>query len=121
MSCIGGMFPRPHNRAARANIPRRSPKTPATPTTPGGTKKPGRRYRPGTKALMEIRRFQKNTILLIPRAPFARLVKEIAQTISARHGLQGLRFQSAALAALQGRRGPLGCKIMCGELGWLFN
>lgn len=88
----------PHSRA---NIPRRSPKTPATPTTPGGTKKPGRRYRPGTKALMEIRRFQKNTILLIPRAPFARLVKEIAQTISARHGLQGLRFQSAALAALQ--------------------
>merc|ERR1719188_1974557 len=91
----------PHSRA---NIPRRSPKTPrGTPggTTPGGTKKPGHRYRPGTVALREIRKYQKNTILLIPRAPFARLVKEIAQSISSKHGLQGLRFQSAALAALQ--------------------
>merc|ERR1719384_2868561 len=92
----------PHSRA---NLPRslgKSPKgtTPATPgTTPGGTKRPGRRYRPGTKALMEIRKYQKGTQLLIPRLPFARLVKEIAQTLSARFNLTGLRFRSAALAA----------------------
>ena len=44
----------------------------------GGVKKP-HRYRPGTVALREIRRFQKTTELLIRKAPFQRLVREIAQ------------------------------------------
>ena len=44
----------------------------------GGVKKP-HRYRPGTIALREIRRFQKTTELLIRRAPFQRVVREIAQ------------------------------------------
>lgn len=43
----------------------------------GGIKKP-HRYRPGTVALREIRRYQRSTDLLIPRLPFSRLVKEIA-------------------------------------------
>ncbi len=33
-----------------------------------------RRFRPGTRALMEIRKYQKGTELLIARLPFARLV-----------------------------------------------
>jgi hypothetical protein len=33
-----------------------------------------RRFKPGTRALMEIRRYQKGTDLLIPRLPFARMV-----------------------------------------------
>ncbi len=37
----------------------------------GGVKKP-HRYRPGTVALREIRRFQKTTELLIRKAPFQR-------------------------------------------------
>ncbi len=37
----------------------------------GGMKK-ARKYRPGTVALREIRRFQKSTDLLIRKAPFAR-------------------------------------------------
>ena len=37
------------------------------------------RYRPGTLALAEIRRYQKSTELLIKRAPFARLVRQITQ------------------------------------------
>ena len=37
------------------------------------------RYRPGTVALREIRRYQKSTELLIRKLPFARLVREIAQ------------------------------------------
>ncbi len=37
----------------------------------GGLKK-ARKYRPGTVALREIRRFQKSTDLLIRKAPFAR-------------------------------------------------
>ncbi|KTW28624.1 histone H3-like centromeric protein CSE4 [Pneumocystis jirovecii RU7] len=34
----------------------------------------GRRYRPGTVALKEIRRYQKSTDLLIRKLPFARVV-----------------------------------------------
>ncbi len=58
--------------------------------------KPKRRYRPGTVALREIRKFQKNTELLIKKAPFQRLVKEIAQ-----HYRSDLRFQSSTIRALQ--------------------
>lgn len=54
-----------------------------------------RRYRPGTVALNEIRRYQKSTELLIKKAPFQRLVAEIASEL-----VPGLRFQIAAIAAL---------------------
>ena len=50
----------------------------AAPTAAGGVKKP-HRYRPGTVALREIRRYQKSTELLIRKLPFQRLVREIAQ------------------------------------------
>ena len=55
-----------------------------------------RRFRPGTVALREIRRYQKSTELLIRRRPFQRLVREIAQELR-----PDLRFQTAAVAALQ--------------------
>ncbi|KAI6477635.1 histone H3-like centromeric protein hH3v, partial [Pyricularia oryzae] len=42
-------------------------------------KKP-RRYRPGTVALREIRRYQKSTSLLMRKLPFARLVREVAHS-----------------------------------------
>jgi histone H3 len=61
----------------------------------GGMKKP-HRFRPGTQALREIRRYQKNTELLIRKLPFQRLVREIAQDFKT-----DLRFQSAAVGALQ--------------------
>ena len=54
------------------------------------------RYRSGTVALREIRRYQKSTDLLIPKLPFQHLVREIAQ-----ESHQDLRFQSTALLALQ--------------------
>ncbi len=66
----------------------------STPVT-GGIKKP-HRYRPGTVALREIRRFQKSTELLIRKVPFQRLVREIAQDFKT-----DLRFQSTAILALQ--------------------
>ncbi len=50
---------------------------PSAPAT-GGVKKP-HRYRPGTVALREIRKYQKSTDLLIRKLPFQRLVKEISQ------------------------------------------
>ncbi len=40
----------------------------------GGVKKP-HRYRPGTAALREIRKFQKSTELLLRKLPFQRLVR----------------------------------------------
>mmetsp|Transcript_39925 Transcript_39925/g.103028 ORF Transcript_39925/g.103028 Transcript_39925/m.103028 type:complete len:137 (+) Transcript_39925:4099-4509(+) len=82
----GGKVPRKQlaNKAARKSGP-------AT----GGVKKP-HRYRPGTVALREIRRYQKSTDLLIRKLPFQRLVREIA------HEEKGeLRFQSSAILALQ--------------------
>jgi len=64
-------------------------------TTLGGVKKP-HRYRPGTVALREIRKYQKSTDLLIRKLPFQRLVREIAQDFKT-----DLRFQSSAVLALQ--------------------
>ena len=61
----------------------------------GGVKKP-RRYRPGTVALREIRKYQKNTELLLRKLPFQRLIREIATDFKT-----DLRFQSAAVCALQ--------------------
>ena len=66
----------------------------ALPST-GGIKKP-HRYRPGTVALREIRKYQKSTDLLIRKAPFMRFVKELAQEYKS-----DIRFQSTALLAMQ--------------------
>ena len=58
------------------------------------------RYRPGTVALREIRRYQGRgkdaTRLLVAKAPFARLVREIAQDFK-----PDLYFQASAIKALQ--------------------
>lgn len=67
----------------------------------GGVRKP-RRYRPGTVALKEIRKYQKSTDLLIRQSPFQRVVREIANDVAAgTHFAQGVRFQLAAIIALQ--------------------
>ncbi len=55
----------------------------------GGVKKP-HRYRPGTVALREIRRYQKSTELLIRKLPFQRLVREISQGTSLQDLVMGL-------------------------------
>ncbi|XP_061392931.1 histone H3-like [Musca vetustissima] len=82
----GGKAPRKQlaTKAARKSAP-------AT----GGVKKP-HRFRPGTVALREIRRYQKSTEFLIRKLPFQRLVREIAQDFKT-----DLRFQSSAVMALQ--------------------
>ena len=66
-----------------------------SPTVPGGVKRP-HRFRPGTVALRDIRKFQKSTELLIRKLPFQRLVREIANDFK-----NDLRFQSSAVLALQ--------------------
>ncbi|KAF8708078.1 protein heterodimerization, partial [Rhizoctonia solani] len=86
----GGKAPRKQLATKQA---RKSAKS--APTTTGGVKKP-HRFRPGTVALREIRRYQKSTELLIRKLPFQRLVREIAQDFKT-----DLRFQSSAVMALQ--------------------
>jgi len=56
------------------------------------------RFRPGTVALREIRKYQKTTDLLIRALPFQRLVREITSHVS---NCSDYRFQSTALLALQ--------------------
>ena len=82
----GGKAPRKQlaTKAARKSAP-------AT----GGVKKP-HRFRPGTVALREIRRYQKSTELLLRKLPFQRLVREVASEYK-----NDLRFQATAIAALQ--------------------
>ena len=58
-------------------------------------KKP-HRYKPGTVALREIKKYQKSTDLLIRKLPFQRLVREVATDYKT-----DLRFQSSAVLALQ--------------------
>ncbi|XP_017720098.1 PREDICTED: histone H3.3C-like, partial [Rhinopithecus bieti] len=78
----GGIAPREQlsTKAARTSAP-----------STGGVKKP-HRYRPGTVALREIRRYQKSSELLIRKLPFQSLVREIAQDFKT-----DLCFQSAAI------------------------
>ena len=85
---IGGKAPRKQlaTKAARKKAP-----------VSGVVKKP-HRFRPGTVALQEIRRFQKSTELFIRKLPFQRLVREIAADVGAG---RDFRFQSAAVGALQ--------------------
>uniref|UniRef100_A0A3P8PNF1 Histone H3 n=1 Tax=Astatotilapia calliptera TaxID=8154 RepID=A0A3P8PNF1_ASTCA len=89
----GGKAPRKQlaTKAARKSAP-------AT----GGVKKP-HRYRPGTVALREIRRYQKSTELLIRKLPFQRLVREIAQDFKT-----DLRFQTGSPHP---RRESLSCTL----------
>ena len=75
-------------------LKKKKKKAPPAAANQGG-KKP-HRYRPGTVALREIRRYQKSTELLIRKLPFQRLVREIAQDFKTE-----LRFQSSAIMALQ--------------------
>ena len=61
----------------------------------GGVKKP-HRFKPGTVALREIRKYQKSTELLLRKLPFQRLIREISREYKA-----DLRFQSSAVLAMQ--------------------
>jgi histone H3 len=83
----GGKGPRKHLATMAA--------AKAVPPTMAKVKRP-RRYRPGTVALREIRKYQKGTELLIRKLPFQRLVRETAQGYRS-----DLRFQSHAVLALQ--------------------
>ena len=63
----------------------------------GGLRKP-HKWRPGTVALREIKRYQKSYELLIRKTPFLRLVKEVIDKL---YPHENYRVQSTAVLALQ--------------------
>ena len=81
-------------KSTGGKAPRKAARKITTPAT-GGVKKP-HRYRPGTVALREIRKYQKTTELLIRKLPFRRLVREIAQDFKT-----DLRWATQAIECLQ--------------------
>jgi histone H3 len=80
---------------AKKGLGSKKSKAPKAAGATTGTKR-AHRWRPGTVALREIRKFQKSTELLVQRAPFQRLVRELAAAQK-----EGLRFQSSAVQAIQ--------------------
>ena len=99
-------------RQARANEVRAQAIAARARGATAGIKRP-HRYRPGTVALREIRRYQKGTELLIRKAPFQRLVREIMQDVTSKKRVPGnlvlpqfcnedepYRMQSTAMLAL---------------------
>ncbi|XP_058865084.1 histone H3-like centromeric protein A [Acipenser ruthenus] len=110
-----GTTPQRRDRSPPKSPARRPPQTPprkpspkksplrrvsgpgSAPSSVGQSPRRRKRFRPGTRALMEIRKYQKSTELLIRKAPFSRLVREVCQSVSS----QDLKWQSLALIALQ--------------------
>ena len=91
----GGKAPRKQvaGKAAR--------KSQATGSAKSPLRKP-HRFRPGTVALREIRRFQKSSELLVRKLPFQRLVREIAEEWGNKpNSNEPLRWQASAVLALQ--------------------
>ena len=97
----GGRATRP---TPRSNVSTRTPMGQKQPRQGGGAgggapaKKP-HRYRPGTVALREIRRYQKSTELLIRKRPFEKLVRELIQEFESTK--DSLRLGKDAKFALQ--------------------
>jgi histone H3 len=68
----------------------------SAPASGGMKEKSNRRWKAGTVALREVKRYQKSVKVLLPRASFQRLVRSIVSDMD-----HELRFQSAALLAMQ--------------------
>ncbi|XP_046645123.1 histone H3-like centromeric protein cnp1 [Daphnia pulicaria] len=79
---------------AKAKTPAQAPPKSSSFRDSAGKK----RYRPGSKALKEIRHYQRGTGLLIPRSPFTRVIKQISEELT---GNSAFRFTSEALECLQ--------------------
>ncbi|EJD34466.1 histone H3.2 [Auricularia subglabra TFB-10046 SS5] len=86
---VGGKAPRKH-------VPNSQAHKSLGGTVPMGAPKKPHRFRPGTVALREIRKYQKSSELLIRKLPFQRLVREVMHEYRV-----GMRMQSSALNALQ--------------------
>ena len=97
-SCIMARTKQTARKSTGGKVPRKQLATKAArkSSPAASTVKKPHRYRPGTVALREIRKYQKSTELLIRKLPFQRLVREVAQDFK-----NDLRFQGSAVMALQ--------------------
>lgn len=84
-------------KALLNNLARKKTKTPDTGGLGSKPKKP-HRFRPGTVALRDIRRYQKSHDLLIPRAPFVRLVRDLTLKVN---NDQMMRYNINAIEAMR--------------------
>lgn len=100
---VGGT-PRAKNRTARKSTGGKAPRKnvnmnrEAGPVLQPVVERTKKRYRPGTVALREIRRYQKTTDLLLAKLPFSRVVREVTEELGPG---EIMRWQSSALLALQ--------------------
>ena len=83
-------------KAPRKELARKAARQPA----PSKVVKP-HRYRPGTRALMEIRKFQKTPDLLVAKSAFKRVVKEVTTELREKEGGDDVRYRPDAILALQ--------------------
>lgn len=82
-------------KAPRKQLATKAARKSTVPAAGVSTKRP-HRYRAGTVALKEIRKYQKSTELLIRKQPFQRMVRALCQEKK-----PDIRLQGSALAALQ--------------------
>lgn len=81
---------------ATVTTPKKKSKKSSAAASDTGEPKKKHRFRPGTVALREIRKYQKSTELLLRKLPFQRLAREIANDFRS-----DLKWTSTALGALQ--------------------
>ncbi|GIQ88678.1 histone H3/CENP-A, partial [Kipferlia bialata] len=95
------------SRGFASKVPRKSLKSVKNmggpPSDPNRKK---RRFRPGTVALRDIRRLQSSTEMLLPRAPFVRLVKSVINKYE-----PGFRLAGDAIDCLQEASEAYLCKL----------
>jgi histone H3/H4 len=90
---------RPSGRARKADVPKKRKSKiytskPLTRVKKDGTKA---RWHPGTVTMREIRKYQKDAELLMPKKPFEKLCREISSTVATKP----VRFKQKAIEALQ--------------------
>ncbi|ORY32594.1 histone-fold-containing protein [Naematelia encephala] len=96
----GGASVPPKKNTARKSTGGKAPRRSSAFAQAGDAPKKPHRFRPGTVALREIRKYQKSTDLLIAKLPFSRVVREVAYDMGS-SAAGDLRWQSSALLALQ--------------------
>jgi len=98
-------LPNKEKRQEQAARRRKNAKKNSKTDDPEGASKKHHKYRPGTKALMEIRKYQKTTDLLLRKLPFSRAVRKIAEELNAGNdtlNLKDIHFGAGTIEVLQG-------------------
>ena len=85
-----------HSKTSSTKAPKKGKKTLKSSDTAEIQKIAKRRWRPGTVAIREIKKYQKSVDRLLPRQPFLRLVKDISNEVN-----PGIRMRPEAVDALQ--------------------